>query len=136
MKKAEDDLEEDTPVIFDDITPGKAMHQSADETMFLKSLFTVTEAAQLHARYTDVHLQRGARIFTTNELDVDAFLELRTAAALTWGHKEAVLRRCVFIDIAECLYDVSQRAQVAEERQAAVVGALATVDALRASGAW
>ena len=102
-------IEENVPLIFDDINPGKCMHHQADPLEFMKNMFTVKEARSLYMRNFNANLKAGPKIFTTNSNTITKFLELRpNQGEIGDDHVNAMLARCVLVEVKEKMYTHQQ----------------------------
>lgn len=110
-------IDEDVPIIFDDINPGKCMHHQADPLEFMKNMFTVKEARSLYMRNSNANLKAGPKIFTTNSTSLSKFLELRpNQGDVGEEHLNAMLARCVLVEVKEKLYTRQQEGERDELR--------------------
>lgn len=102
-------IEEEVPIIFDDISPGKCMSPVADPSEYMKNLFTVTGARTVHMRNYNANLKRATKIFTTNCKSTTDWLSLRTGQdELGSEHVEAMNARCVFVTVKSRMYTKEQ----------------------------
>ncbi len=102
------------PLVFDDLMLDKCMHMQAEPTSFLKNIFEPVPG-ELYCRYVYAVLAAGPRIFTTNEGQLDKWLDLNTDhGELMDAHKHAVLVPAVFFRTKGKLHSVAQNAGSSE----------------------
>jgi len=103
-------IDEEVPIVFDDINPGKCMHAQADPLEFMKNLFTVTEARSLYMRNYNANLKKGPKLFTSNSKSIKDWLALRKdQGEVGEEHIKAMNARCVFVHVKSRLYTAEQK---------------------------
>jgi hypothetical protein len=105
------------PLLLDDISPGRTMHPDAVPQDFLKAFFAPGQAKMIHCRNHNAQLAVGPRVWTTNDLNLDAFLQLKTiTGALDRSHLEAVKARIVRGFVNSQMYSDAQVEEISTDR--------------------
>ena len=76
-------------------------------------------AGEIYCRYSNVTLPTAPRLFTTNEVDVKNWLQLRDGMPLSPTHLDAVMARSVFFRTTRRIYTDSMETSGLQESLAA-----------------
>ena len=123
------------PLLLDDISPGKTMHPDAVPQDFLKAFFGPHQGKMLHCRNHNAKLAVGPCVWTTNDLTLDGFLQLKSSTgALDRSHIDAVKARIVRGYVRCRMYSDAQAEEVGNDRAEDFADQLKCLNALMAAG--
>jgi hypothetical protein len=126
--------QEGVPILWDDLSPGKMMHPQAVPADFLKNLFDVKSSKMLHCRNFNAVPKAGSRVFTSNALNFEEFVQLADGKSLPIQHLNAVRARVVIGTVQSRLYTGEQNASINEDRAESFLEEKEALDAMKASG--
>lgn len=130
------DLQENKPVVLDDVDLGATMFWNASPMEFLKTACDTTKPGTLRILGRVVYLPAAPRVFTTNATSLREFVRLRDGGSISEEHYEAVARRVVFAFVQNPLYSPQQKSGLDDKESAERQERMERMVALRKTGLW
>ncbi len=113
------------PVLLDEWKPTGDKYSGRDGIDMLKCLNTVGDAATIKCRYSDIRFQDDQpKVQSCNCASLDAWCEC--LGEVDDVDKNAVLRRCLFVEITESLVPEALRAEFLGKRRESCVGEMSS----------